>query len=130
MSEVILEFPYFNNENENGIMLSGSSRGILDKLINYNKYHVQVTLYPSKSELDYALESPSRYSMVDVQFKVGRVKEFNPSNGKIYVEVDNEDNILPIKHGKLLPRMKVKKIIEGGVEKLEIVDIISLDILQ
>lgn len=130
MKEVILEFPYLSNENERGLMLSGSSKGILDRLINYNKVKVLVTLYPNKEELKYAINSPTRYSTVDLQFTIGRVSGFNPSNGKVYVEVDNEENIPLVKKGKVLPRLRVKKVTEGNIEKLEIVDMISLDILQ
>lgn len=130
MSEVILEFPYLTKENERGVMLSGSSKGVLDRLINYSNSKIPVTLYPSRPELNYAIDSPARYSMVDIQFQVGNISGFNPSNGKVYVDVTDDNNIPFVENGKVLPRMRVKKVSEGNIEKLEIVDIISLDILQ
>lgn len=130
MSEVILQFPYLSKGNENGIMLSGSSRGILDKLINYGTSPIQVTLYPDKSELDYAINSSARYVIVDPQFVAGKVTGFNPSNGKIYIDVTNDENVSVVKNGKFLPRMQVKKVNDGNIEKLEIVNVISIDILQ
>lgn len=130
MTEVTLKFPYLDKPNKNGVVLSGNAIGRLEQLINYSSGKIKATLYPSKGELDYALSSTVRYATVDPVFEVGEISGFDPTAGKVYVNVYDDRNVDSVKSGLVLPRMIGKKVKEGSVVKMEITNLISLDILQ
>lgn len=128
--EIALQFPYLTKMNENGIILSGDSVGKLDQLINYGQSPIKVTLYPSKSELNYALSTTVRYSTIDPVFVVGEISGFDPTNGKVYIKVYNDNDVELVKSGKVLPRMLGTKVKDGSTIKMKTANLISLDILQ
>ena len=131
MTEIALSFPYLDNENENGVLLSGDSAGKLDQLINYNKDNkIRVTLYPAKDELKYALGSAVRYTSVDMMFVVGEISSFDPMNRKVYINIYDESNIESVMNGKVLPRLIGTSVKDGEKAKMKISHLISLDILQ
>lgn len=130
MKNVVVVFPNLWEVNENGLIFSSDSVGILDLRINDSDVPVLVTAYDSKAEYQYAIGSTYRYATVDPMFQVGTVISLNKSTGEMVLEVQDKF-AEAIKSGKVLPRATVTKVFDETVnlERMRIENLIAIDIM-
>lgn len=129
METINVKFPYLMEQNENGLMFTSQSSAEVDRIINFNHVSIPVTLYTSKAEYKYALGSTVRYVTVDPMFQVGHVTGYDNTTQEMTIEISDDASEVA-KTGKVLPRALVNKVMDAGIEKIDLVNLICIDILN